>query len=521
MEPIILLPTSSQGLTASKTPENPASSESTFQNLLKAYQSLAKETELGKDSSVADPMIASILLSMLQAPLDPNSVASLDVLGGEPGKGTVPTLGLSNPFDPLIQGFRPTLTQVDEKNLAFPGEIVIRDEKGWNPVVNTQPVVSPQNEATGTSVVPGTSSVPEIPVETLPPTQDLSVPSPVSFFDEIRSILTGGTQPRESSNPSGPPLMKTANGESGTNPSGFIDPSNISLAKNRTDPVGEEKIKEILNTLSRMYKGSVDSNVKNVNALDETTQQNAKGGPASQAGTVKLNPLQENSPAGETVTRSSKGENAISPLFEELTGSEKTAAEAVVEDGRLPFSKKGLESGGDPSLILKPEGNQASSSLNEVTKAREPAMPRTEAPEILQQVSNKLIWSVRNGEEKIKLQLEPPQLGSLYIEIGRQKDVLQATVWTNNQMTKELLESHQVELQRILKEDGFHLGQFDVFVNPHTKSFQERMEGQIDYDRRDHASHEPRGSLSRSESDVAPLPITSRMKGSSYIDLFI
>ncbi len=180
----------------------------------------------------------------------------------------------------------------------------------------------------------------------------------------------------------------------------------------------------------------------------------------------------------------------------------KTATEAVEKDGDFPFLKKEVENGSESSLVLKPEGSQAASSPHEVTKPHQTAAPRTEAPDILQQVSKKLVWSVRNGEEKIKLQLEPPQLGSLYIEIGRQKDVLQATVWTNNQVTKELLESHQVELQRILKEDGFHLGQFDVFVNPQMKSFQERMEG-----------HTGTGSTESCLSRTARFLIAQRVRG--------
>jgi len=509
-------------MTPARAPENPAASEGDFQSVLKASQSSTEESEVEQDSSVADSTIASVLLSMLPVPLDPNPIISSEVSEGEPGNSAVPTLllsnPLSNPIDPWIQEYGPQLTQVNEQDLLFPGEIVIRDEKGWSPAVNPQPVMNPQHQGTGTIVVPGTPSVPESPVEASPPIQDPSSPSPVSSFNQTKNGLTAGTQPRETSNHSATSPTGSAPVESGISPSGLIDPANISLAKNGMDSAGQEKLKDILNTLFRLKKGSVNSNVKTVKGLDERTEQGAEGDPAFQPGTLMLKSPHENSPMGKTVARSSKGEEAISPLFEELTGSEKIAVEM---DGSVPVLKKELGDEGEPSLILKLEGHQPSSSPNEVTKTREPVLPRTEAPEILQQISKKLIWSVRSGEEKIKLQLEPPQLGSLYIEIGRQKDILQATVWTNNQVTKELLESHQVELQRILKEDGFHLGQFDVFVNPHTKSFQERMEGQIDYDRRDHASHEPRGSLSQDESEAGPLPITSRMRGSSYIDLFI
>ena len=526
MEPIILLPTVSQNVTASKTPGIPAPSEGTFQDLLEGYPSLTKEIELGQDSSAANPMITSILLSMLQVPLDPTTVVSSEVLGGEPEKNTAPTLGLSNPFDPLTQEFRAMLTQINEKNLGFPGEIVIRDGKGGSPVVNTQPVVNPQNEAVGTSVVPGTTLVPEMPVETLPPNQDSATPSPVSFSDRIRSILAEGTQSTQSLEASEPSLMKTTNTDSGTKPSGLIDPAHISYAKNETDPTGQEKLKELLNPPFRMDNRSVDSDLKNVvgNRPEETIGQGLERDRATQADPLTFKSFQGGSPAAETTVRPSEGKEGSSPFLEELTGLVKTAAEAVDKDGDFPFLKKEVENGSESSLILKSEGSRAASSPHEVTKPHQTAAPRTEAADILQQVSKKLVWSVRSGEEKIKLQLDPPHLGSLYIEIGRQKDVLQATVWTNNQVTKELLESHQLELQRILKEDGFHLGQFDVFVNPHMKSFEERMEGhagQTGQGFRNHASHEPRGSLSRSESEGAPLPITSWMRGSNRIDFFI
>ena len=88
-------------------------------------------------------------------------------------------------------------------------------------------------------------------------------------------------------------------------------------------------------------------------------------------------------------------------------------------------------------------------------------------------------------------------------------------------MTKELLESHQVELQKILKQDGFHLGQFDVFVNQNMRSFQERREGQVGDDRSAYASRETHGSSSRDGAETLPLGAFPGMKGSQYIDLFI
>ncbi len=62
------------------------------------------------------------------------------------------------------------------------------------------------------------------------------------------------------------------------------------------------------------------------------------------------------------------------------------------------------------------------------------------------------------------MRLEPPELGHLFIKITKERDVVKATLWAENQMTKDLLEAHRGELRRMLGEDGLRLERFEVLV---------------------------------------------------------
>ena len=132
-----------------------------------------------------------------------------------------------------------------------------------------------------------------------------------------------------------------------------------------------------------------------------------------------------------------------------------------------------------------------------------------------------MVWSIKNDEERIKLALEPPQLGSLFIEIHREKDNIKAVLWADNQATKQILESHQVELQKILKEDGFQLGQFDVFVQQNMKSFQERRDQGIGEETGGRSSKEKHGVSSSPVTETVPVTGHSSLKGNTFLDIFI
>jgi len=87
--------------------------------------------------------------------------------------------------------------------------------------------------------------------------------------------------------------------------------------------------------------------------------------------------------------------------------------------------------------------------------------------------------SARNGVEKIRLMLDPPQLGHLYMEVTKEKDVVKAALWTESQAARELLEAHRKELYKILEESGFKLEKFDVFVQEEAGRFFEKRQNAL------------------------------------------
>jgi hypothetical protein len=108
------------------------------------------------------------------------------------------------------------------------------------------------------------------------------------------------------------------------------------------------------------------------------------------------------------------------------------------------------------------------------------------------------------------------------MEVKREKDLIKATLWTDNSATKEILESHQVQLHKLLKADGFALEKFDVFFQEGTGWFQERREkpvGQGPWTQRE--PKEEGISPGPISSEVAPIRANLFSRGSQYVDVFI
>lgn len=87
---------------------------------------------------------------------------------------------------------------------------------------------------------------------------------------------------------------------------------------------------------------------------------------------------------------------------------------------------------------------------------------RSAEAEIYKQISQKIIWSIKNDQEQIKVTLEPPHLGNIYLEVTREKENIRAKILAENPLTKELIEHNYWPIQKILEKEGFRLERFDV-----------------------------------------------------------
>jgi flagellar hook-length control protein FliK len=128
---------------------------------------------------------------------------------------------------------------------------------------------------------------------------------------------------------------------------------------------------------------------------------------------------------------------------------------------------------------------------------------------------------VRNNEERIRITLEPPELGQVFLEIDRHKEHIKTTLWTDNPTAKASLETSQGEIQRIIESEGFKLEKFDVFMQQDPGWFQGRRENPGKPDSREARmpGEERVPSVNSTESIPSQTP-ASRL-GSRYLDLFV
>jgi hypothetical protein len=150
-----------------------------------------------------------------------------------------------------------------------------------------------------------------------------------------------------------------------------------------------------------------------------------------------------------------------------------------------------------------------------------PAPMRLESQGIYQQVGERVLWLIRNQEERIRMSLDPPELGHLCLEIHRTKENIQTTLYTDNPVTKVTLESNQREIQRIIESEGFKMERFDVLVQQDLSRFQDRRDSPFLPDSRSSlVSGNMEAPVSSAPDSFSPVP--RRMHpGSQYLDLFV
>ena len=150
-----------------------------------------------------------------------------------------------------------------------------------------------------------------------------------------------------------------------------------------------------------------------------------------------------------------------------------------------------------------------------------PAPMRLESQGIYQQVGERVLWLIRNQEERIRMSLDPPELGHLFLEIHRTKENIQTTLYTDNPVTKVTLESSQHEIQRIIESEGFKMEKFDVLVQQDLSRFQERKDSPFLPDpRSSFVSGNIEAPASSAPDSFSSVP--RRMhSGSHYLDLFV
>ncbi len=141
-----------------------------------------------------------------------------------------------------------------------------------------------------------------------------------------------------------------------------------------------------------------------------------------------------------------------------------------------PFVAREIQN--PPSFLgaLTDPVNRQVENGGEIKAAFAPLSERPDSQAVFQQVGQRVLWLIRNDHERIRITLEPPELGQVFLEIDRHKEHIKTILWTENPLTKANLENSQAQIQRIIESEGFKLEKFDVFMQQDPGWFQGRKE---------------------------------------------
>jgi len=137
------------------------------------------------------------------------------------------------------------------------------------------------------------------------------------------------------------------------------------------------------------------------------------------------------------------------------------AVESRPQDGTQEFRLKA----GIKETLLNASGPSFSEAVGGVTENQRPAVRGFLPGYLVEQVGRQIARSLLAGKRIVRLQLRPPELGTVKVEMDMKEGVLRVGMITENSSVKELLLSNAHELRDALVEQGVKLERLDVQIN--------------------------------------------------------
>lgn len=183
---------------------------------------------------------------------------------------------------------------------------------------------------------------------------------------------------------------------------------------------------------------------------------------ASEGMTVQVEKPQKSTPLsvhrGSEPEEQGAGRSDRSKGANEGNGPRRAAKDLAAEDGRQPPETRTYTTAGPgpQQHPAKPVGVPAQPS------------PSSENPvpvHVAAQVSKQISRAVQSGDQTIRLQLNPPELGMLKVQLEWSQDALKIEMVTDRFPVKDLLLASVPELKEALGEQGFRVQKMEVVVN--------------------------------------------------------
>lgn len=205
--------------------------------------------------------------------------------------------------------------------------------------------------------------------------------------------------------------------------------------------------------------------------------------------------------------------------FRELVASKNEEdSSSKIADGdeeKMPLSNKGNHPFEDMLNNLGSVDNTQANCKATKVSARQPDV----LPQIIRPLTESITSLNYKGTERVEIQLHPPHLGRLEIDLTLKDNNLEASFVTQNFLVKEILELHVDQLRQAFLNQGIYLKNFHVSVGYEANSWDKRQysEGQRQGRGWDWGEEE----AEEIASDVSGLPQMREKMGLWNIDLLV
>ena len=236
-------------------------------------------------------------------------------------------------------------------------------------------------------------------------------------------------------------------------------------------------------------------------------------------------------------------DSKANPGFKQITEGWKTAAPQIKKagagaEGAAEFPGKEDELFSKMQKLIEAMGGAHGKKVIDQDKATSPHWPREAMTDrglgpdavirqgvrptplhVVNQVARQISLSLRRGENHLRLQLRPPQLGAIQIDMDMKGSMLKIGMTAENNSVKEFLISSVQELRDSLVQHGVKLERLDVQVNYNLgQSMAQARRGWNGFQRQ---REEQRGGPDalRGDGDASETPIPRIIRADALLDL--
>lgn len=97
---------------------------------------------------------------------------------------------------------------------------------------------------------------------------------------------------------------------------------------------------------------------------------------------------------------------------------------------------------------------------------------------LVRQVADQMVQMTQKQQSSLRLQLKPPSLGELSLELSVKHGAVRATLMTDTVAAKNALDAGLEQLKQLLGQQGLRLERLEVLVNPDSQQRQAHLGGQ-------------------------------------------